>query len=379
MSANPSRPIAILSPIYSDPDAHGGITPVVANLSEGLLARGYRVDLLVRLPRQRGHLPAELPPGLRIIDLKSRRKLTTALATVRYLRRERPRVLLAAGHRFNIAALWAARLAPSVPVYLSVHNNISAEAGSGRRLQRRLQVVARNYPRACGIVTVSRGVARDLIDNCGIDAGLVRTIYNPVISERFRSMAAAAPPAHDWFNESVPIIVAVGRLTRQKAFDHLLHCFAALRQRRPCRLIILGEGPDRPQLEQLVAQLGLTEQVWMPGFVANPYPFMRIASLLVLSSIFEGLALVLVEAMALGTPVVSTDCPSGPAEVLEDGRYGTLVPVGDREAMVAALDRVLDTPVDKALLSSAVDRFTVENVVSQYEEFLQLGKGDHVS
>lgn len=378
MNTGQSAAVAILSPVYSDARAHGGITPVVINLSEGLLARGYRVDLLVRLPAERGHLPDPLPAGLRIIDLKSRHKLTTALAVVRYLRREKPRLLLAAGHRFNIAAIWAGRLVPGVPVYLSVHNTISVEAGGGRRLQRRLQTVSRYYPRARGIVTVSRGVANDLIDRCAVDASLVRTIYNPVISERFRRMAAEGPPPHPWFSESVPIIVAVGRLTRQKAFDHLLRCFALVREKRPCRLIILGEGPDRPQLEQLQRELGLAEQVWMPGFVGNPYPFMKAASVLALSSIFEGLALVLVEAMALGTPVVSTDCPSGPAEVLEGGRYGTLVPVGDRAAMVAALEQALDSSPDKALLSSAVDRFTVENVVNQYVDFLQLdGGGDN--
>jgi glycosyltransferase involved in cell wall biosynthesis len=168
------------------------------------------------------------------------------------------------------------------------------------------------------------------------------------------------------------VLVAVGRLHEQKDFQTLLRAFALVRARRSARLIILGEGPERPALEAGVAKLGLTEDVDLPGFVPNPYAFMAGASQFVLSSRYEGLPTVLIEAMACGCPVVSTDCPSGPGEILDNGKYGRLVPVGDAAALAEAMEATLDAPPPAAELKARADLFHIDRVIDSYRRLLRV-------
>ncbi len=366
--------VAILSPLYSGgTGAHGGITPVVTNLAVGLAAEGIEVDLLVRLPSG-SPVPEAPAPLVSVHDLGARHRLSTALAVARHLRARSPRALLAAGHRFNVAAAWARRLSPGTRLVLSVHNALSPEASARGRFKhwQRLRSVDRNYRRADAIVCVSDGVARDLLAHTGVDPARVRVIHNPIVTpDLFRR--AAEPVEHSWLKPGgPPVILAVGRLAPQKAFHRLIEAFATVRAERRCRLLILGEGSLRGVLEARVRALGAESDVALPGFVANPYPYMRAAALLALSSDFEGFGNVLVEAMALGTPVVATDCPSGPSEILDGGRYGRLVPVGDTAALARAIVRTLDAPGDTAALTAAAARFGLEAVVAQYRDALGL-------
>ncbi len=190
-------------------------------------------------------------------------------------------------------------------------------------------------------------------------------IYNPVLSDRLHA-AIREPVRHPWLSaESPPLIVAVGRLTAQKDYPTLLSAFSALRGRRPARLLILGDGECRDALQADVQRQDLADSVRLEGYVPNPLPYMAAASVFVLSSRFEGLGNVLIEAMACGTPVVATDCPSGPAEILEAGRWGRLVPVGDGPALAAAIEAAIDdrTPADVRQRAAA---FTVERSATQY-------------
>lgn len=196
------------------------------------------------------------------------------------------------------------------------------------------------------IVAVSRGVATDWADYFGIPNERIRVIYNPVDVERIQELAAQATADTMQLENTVPLILAVGRLSPEKDFATLLWAFAILRERRPARLLILGEGEERATLTQLAADLGITEWVSLPGFVPNPHPYMARASVLALSSRYEGFSNVILEALALGIPIVATDCPYGPSEILEGGRYGALVPVGNPEAMAEALLRGLVVPID---------------------------------
>ena len=178
-------------------------------------------------------------------------------------------------------------------------------------------------------------------------------------------------PDHPWCRESgPPLIVSIGRLHRQKDFPTLFTAFARLLEHRPARLLVLGKGPQLSELSKLAGELGISRHVDFPGFVDNPYAFLARARLFVQSSRHEGFGNVLVEAMACGCPVVATDCPSGPSEILENGRWGQLVPVGDPAALAEAMARAMDAPPRRDALRDRASFFSVERAVSRYEELL---------
>jgi glycosyltransferase involved in cell wall biosynthesis len=267
----------------------------------------------------------------------------------------------------SIIALWARRLvgAPG-QVVVSVRNTLSDSAGHASDRRGRLMplLIKRFYPWADGIVTVSNGVADDLAQVTGIRER-IQAIYNPVVTPELREKVQA-PLAHPWFGPGEPpVVLAVGRLTMQKDFSTLIQAFAQVRRARAARLLILGEGAERPVLEELVRQLGLEQDVSLPGFVTNPYPYMARASLFVLSSRWEGLPGVLIEALYCGAPLIATDCPSGPREILADGQYGQLVPVGDATALALAIEAALagKTPIPS---KESWRPFELETVLDQY-------------
>ena len=239
----------------------------------------------------------------------------------------------------------------------------------------------RGYAAADAVVAVSDGVADDLAALAQLPRGRVRTIHNPVVGPDLARLAAETVE-HPWFRAGgPPVVLSVGRLTVQKDHPTLLRAFARLRATRPARLVLLG-GAARPErtaewlagLRGLAASLGVAGDVDLPGFVANPYPYMARSALFVLSSAWEGFANVLVEAMACGCPVVSTDCPSGPAEILDRGRYGPLVPVGDAEGLAGAMARVLDGQPDPAGPGRRAGKFTVGRAADAYLEVLFGGR-----
>jgi glycosyltransferase involved in cell wall biosynthesis len=223
----------------------------------------------------------------------------------------------------------------------------------GRKDQILRHAVRWAYPRADAVVAVSQQLAGELEQFLGQSAGTVQCLYNPVIGKDLAQLGGAAL-SHPWFaTGQPPVIVGVGRLALQKDFANLLQAFALLRQRRPARLMVLGEGPLRADLQQLAEQLGVAADVALPGFDPNPYRFLSRAAVFALSSQYEGLPTVLIEALALGTPVVATDCQTGPREILQGGVLGRLVPVGDAAALAEALGHTLDAPrqpVDPAVL-----------------------------
>jgi glycosyltransferase involved in cell wall biosynthesis len=229
------------------------------------------------------------------------------------------------------------------------------------------------YPRASQIIAVSDGVADDLSRFSGVERNRIDVVQNPVVTPELAALADE-PVDHPWFSPGEPpVILGVGRLSDQKDFATLLRAFALVRAKRPARLVILGEGGYRAELEQLVTQLGIGADVDLPGFAGNPFSYMSKASLFVLSSKFEGLPGALIEAMACGTPVVATDCPSGPREILEDGSLGGLVPVGDPESLAAAIGHALDQPTPPGRLRAKAAEYTVDRAVSRYLALLEQG------
>jgi len=353
----------------------GGAERSMLKLAGELAARGYPVDLV--LARAEGPHMAEIPPAVRLVDLKARRVLLSLPGLIRYLRHERPAALLSVLHA-NLVALWARRLA-GVPtrVIVSERNTLSSEAQHYADLRMRLmpQLIRLFYRWADGIVAVSNGVADDLAHTAGIARERITVIYNPIVTPSLIAQAKA-PVDHPWFQQGeAPVILGAGRLCNQKDFPTLIRAFARVRKSHLARLVILGEGEERPALEALIRQLGLESSVDLPGFVANPLPYMVRAAVFVLSSRWEGLPGALIEALYCGAPLVSTDCPSGPREILADGAYGQLVPVGDADALAQAIERALDGKAPKPSAESWRP-YASETVATQYLDLL-LGTPAH--
>ena len=351
----------------------GGAERVMLNLARGFAEQGLKVDLvLVKVEGPYVSQLAQLPQKVRVVKLESSRLIFSLPALARYLKKEQPPVLISALEDTNMVALWAKKLAGvSTQVIVTVHNHLSCAAKHTTKLKHQLtpQFVKWFYPWADTIVAVSQGVAEDLIE-MGLPIEKIKAIYNPIVtpelSKKFEEFVD-----HSWFLPGEPpVILGVGRLEPQKDFPTLLHAFAKVRQQQRVRLMILGEGGERAHLESLAQELGLTEDVVFPGFVANPHAYMALASVLVLSSAWEGFGNVLVEAMAAGTPVVSTDCESGPAEILANGQYGKLVAVGDREAIAKAIAQTLEETLDSQLLQERADEFSLKKALAQYQQFL---------
>lgn len=355
----------------------GGAERVMVTLANALAERGHATDLV--LATAEGPYLKDVSDQVRVVDLHAGRVSKALLPLARYLRRERPRAMLSAMNHANVVAI-AARMLARVPCRLVVseHNTISVEAAraQGAVAKTVYALVPWAYRRADAIVAVSREAAADLERFARLPAGSVQAIYNPFDLDRIRRLAAE-PLDHPWFAPGQPpVVLAIGRLTEQKDFPSLIRAFAAIRSHRPARLLILGEGELRGELEALVRTCGLTaDDVQMPGFVANPFAYLARAALFVLSSRWEGFGNVLIEAMACGTPVVSTDCPSGPREILENGRWGRLVPVGDVEALADAMVATLDEKTHPDVKVRAAD-FGVERAAKAYVDVMLANHGE---
>jgi len=295
--------------------------------------------------------------------------LAAVPALADYLVRERPDALLSALSYSNLAALWAReRAGVAVRVVISERNTLSVRSAHARGLQWRVlpKVEARWYPRADAILAVSEGVADDLARTARLARDRITVTYNPVDTAAVEA-AAREPVAHEWLRPGeLPIVLGVGKLKPQKGFDVLLRAFARVRAVRAARLVILGEGPQRRPLERLARELGLgSGDLALPGFVANPYAWMARSAVFALSSRWEGLPNALIEALACGCAVVSSDCPSGPAEILGAGRLGALVPVDDADALAAAIGRAL-TPSDPTARRARARDFAIERIAPRY-------------
>jgi glycosyltransferase involved in cell wall biosynthesis len=400
-SAQSGGRVALLFASFSG----GGVERSMLRLADAFMARGLGVDLVVG--KAKGDLRSEVSPGARIVELSKTPLWRTAAqgllaephawrlllglevrplkrlwrrlpALVDYLGDARPNAVLAAEPRYNAMAVWARRLIRlDCRIVLSEHNQASTHASVANSWAtgHLLPLLRDAYLAADAIVTASIGVADDLATHTGIARDRITSVYNPVVA-RDLLVKAREHVDHPWLAAGEPpVILGVGRLHPQKDFATLIRAFARLRAERRARLIILGAaGPGSPgeaeELKTLAAQLGIAEDVDMPGFDHNPFAYMSRASVFALSSAYEGLGNVLIEALACGTPVVSTDCPSGPREILDHGRFGSLVPVGDVDAMAAAIGKTIDNPPPPEHLRARAQLFSVERSADAYLELL---------
>lgn len=395
--------IAILLQDFSG----GGVERNMLNLTRGFLDRGHMVDLL--LARPVGPLATQCPEKARVIPLQAHGSLGTRLAVARadpwgaaalaaplllrrhkrqgqmvprllslaaHLRREPPDVLMTAKFWPNLCGAWAKRLAGDrVPLVLTERQSPTEHFGpkrGGGRHRSAPMMMRRYYPWADRLVCVSSDLADDLARFAKLRRERIDVIYNPVVDDQILT-AAREDPDHPWLSPGEPpVVLGVGRLEARKGFTTLVRAFAAVRRVTRARLIILGEGKTAEataaqsrHLLGLCRVLGIENDVDLPGFKANPFAFMARAGVYVLSSEYEGLPGTLIQAMATGCPVVSTDCPTGPREILEGGRLGPLVPVGDHEAMAQAIVAALRTGPSPALVTRARD-FSADTAVEAY-------------
>ena len=345
------------------------------HLARSFTQRGIQVDLVL-LSRTGAYLD-QVPPDIRIVDFGGKRLIWSFRALWTYLHQVKPSILVTTLDEPSLAALWIRELSRwisgrsgigNMPILVNVQNNMSTESRYSKRLKTKLMPWFARwfFPWAEAIVPVSEGVGHDLV-HLGIPSHKVKVIHNPIVTPALFTQAQAAVD-HPWLvNHAVPVLIAVGRLTKQKDFPTLLRAFAKARSIRPLKLMILGEGELRSELEALVIELGIAEDVDLPGFVQNPFAYVARADLFVLSSLFEGLPTVLIEAMAVGTPVVATDCPSGPFEILQGGDYGPLVAMSSVHELASAILWRLDQPRNAEWLRQWASKYSIDESVNAYQ------------
>ena len=340
----------------------GGAERVFVNLAKAFSREGHSVDVVVGTLDGAAYLD-ELPADVRLVDLKVSRMAFGGRALIRYMRRERPFAVLATGAHSSVLAVLARQVSG---VHTRVVVRESNMTQSGLRTLTPFKRLAMSfairhcYPRADHVIAVSGGVADELNVRFGIPRVRLSVVYSPLVSAALK-VRALEPVDHEWFQEGgPPVVLSVGRLTAKKDQQTLIRAFARVRQSVAAKLVILGEGEQRPALESLVSQLGLRQDVSLPGFQENPFAYMARALLFVLSSASEGLPGVLIQALACGCSVISTDCPSGPREILRGGRLGRLVPVGDAESMAEAILEGLTDGRKAPCPSKDLQLYTVE-------------------
>lgn len=350
----------------------GGVQRGRVTIANALASRGVQVACV--LPEAEGPFLEGLSPNVAVVDLGTRRPITLVRRFARYLREQKPAAVIASQQHAIVAAVLARRLAGS-DVFLAAiqHNTLSELCRQSRRptvrwlLPRAARLLFRSADRVCA---VSAGVAEDLAAVTGISVRDIRVVHNPTVTQEI-AQQAALDSGHAWLDaKDRPVILGVGNLIPIKDFATLIGAFARVRQTRPARVVILGDGEERPKLAGLAHDLGVAEDVDLPGFRPNPYAFMARADVFALPSRVEGMPNTIIEALACGCPVVSTDCPSGPAEILENGRYGRLVPVGDAAALAAAILATLREAPSAQVLRSRAANFSVERAVDRYLEIL---------
>lgn len=363
MKNPPARRYAVFVPSL----AGGGAQKVMVALVNEWAERGHTVDLVLGIAE--GPFLPEVSSAVRIVDLKSARVLKSLPGLVRYLNRERPHAMLSAMSHTNVVALIARKIAyHRFRLVISERNSLHGADYLSSSLHQRVVrwLMPRLYRDADAITVVAEAMKAELATAIRLDPNAIIAIPNPAPGQDTLRMLAARPAGHSWLEaRSCPVILGIGRLTDQKDFATLIDAFVLIRATQPAKLILLGEGEERSALERKIADAGLTEHVSLLGFVDNPYAFLSRSDVFVLSSRWEGFPNVLVQAMACGTPVVSTDCPTGPREILEDGRWGALVPVGEAAAMAAAILETLNASHRPDVARRAGD-YALESIACTY-------------
>lgn len=352
----------------------GGAERVMISLAKEFSRRGFKVDLVVSTTT--GPYLKEVPDAVNLKNLDCSRVLFSVLKLAQYMRKERPHVLMSTMNHANVVAIISGLISFSpVKVIVREANTVTTALKASSKLADKviLRLLKVLYPRAANIICPSHGIAADLEFQLNIPKDKLKVIYNPLDIKHVSLLAAEKSP-HPWIEAGENIILGVGRLAKQKDFDTLIEAFSIVKDCSdvPVKLVILGEGEDRDKLQNHIDRLGLKDCTDLPGFVENPYPFIKHSRCYVLSSLWEGLPNVLIQALALGTPAVATDCPSGPVEILESGKWGELVAMSQPEEMAHAILRVLGKAENNNSLvkNYCLEKFGLERIADEYLDVL---------
>jgi glycosyltransferase involved in cell wall biosynthesis len=353
----------------------GGAEKVFALIANWLASQGHDVHMLLGVAR--GVWLSRLDPAVKVKDLGCPSMRGAPSSLRRYLRSARPRAVFSALTHANLALIIATRLFDRFPGRVVVQETQPLERSRvlawGQKERLFMSLAKLLYPRADAVTAVSASVAQSL----GRVASQV--LANPMDLGSLEA-SAVKPPDHPWFQEEAPpVVMGMGRLSREKGFDILIQAIALAREQRELRLVILGEGPERPHLQKLVSELGLEHAVDLPGFLENPYAYLSRAGLFVLSSLGEGFSLALAEAMACGCNVVTTNCGQEPLNMVDHGRFGSVAPVGDAQALAQAILERLKNPLPAEKLTARVSPYALDQIGPKYQELLLPGQGQNAS
>lgn len=353
--------VALIAPLLG-----GGIGRNIVNLANAFHSKGYYVHLV--LDELGDEYADQIRGGIAIVRMPTSHAYSGVPFLGAYLLRHKPEVILAPNIRQTILALrTCSLLRASTRVYTNIHSTFSEllKTLSQDKCASHTNHVRRWYPRCNRVIAVSKGVADDFVSLTGISTDYVTTIYNPAVTEELERLSHV-PVEHPWFQPGQPpVILTVGRLEVEKNFMLLIDAFERVRSTTTCRLVVIGEGTQRQYIESRVGGSVFSTDIALLGYQRNPYRYMRRSAAFALTSVFEGFGNVIVEALATGTPVVSTDCPYGPREILAGGRYGTLVQSYDPDAFAEALRRTLASR-PATPFKEAVAPFVADTVARQY-------------
>jgi glycosyltransferase involved in cell wall biosynthesis len=359
----------------------GGAERVMVDILSHIDKSRIEPTLVLLYPCDNSPYKEYLPEDIKVVVVERKSdsffsKIKQVADFIKTVHKEKPRVILSMLTHNNIMAV-SVRLIFRIKVIACEHIILSEfikTRGGEKILWFPVSVLVKAlYRFADRVIAVSNGIRSDLIEEFNVAANKIQVIYNPVDINRITELSSV-PPEHPFFKSDVPVVVAVGRLVWQKGFDTLLRAFNLVIQEMDARLIVIGEGLEKESLEQMVQDFGITDKAFLIGFQRNPYQFLSGADVFVLSSNFEGLPMVILEAIACGTPVIATDCKSGPREILQDGKFGFLVPVGDERALSKAIvtllkDRALREKFSRVARERTVD-FSVDKIIKQYERVI---------
>lgn len=353
----------------------GGAEKAMLNLAnEFSKIDKFEIDLILCM--KEGPYLSEVQNKIRIINLKSSTVPKSLFPLAKYLRNEKPAILISTlSHASAVSVLARIISRSKVKIIIRMANTFSKVLKNIISRFNRIILfygVKYSFPLAEEIIAVSGGVADDLARVIKIPRDRIKIIPNSVDINKIEMLCQESTD-HKWLkNKTVPVILAVGRLTPEKDYPTLIKAFSILSRENDFRLIILGEGKKRYELEEMIQKLNLKEKISMPGFVENPFCYIKNCDVFVLSSDTEGSPNTLIEAMACGVPVISTDCPSGPREILDNGRYGKLVKVGDEKALADAILETFKNPVKAELLKERIKKsFSLEKAAQEYLNVIQ--------
>ncbi|MDY7025841.1 MAG: glycosyltransferase [Pseudomonadota bacterium] len=343
----------------------GGVSRMMVNLSNGIASKGHTMDLLICF--RDAPFFENINSSVNVIQLDKSACMATQVSE--YLANSEPRVLMTAMVRDHLTAQTAkSQLGHcNTKLYARSGTNYFEEIRTTTFLKRAKQrkLICKAYQNTDEVIAVSKGVADGLNKLCNIPLNKIHTPKNPTVTPYIQEQASQTI-SHPWFEEKEPVIVSVGGLNKRKNFELLIDAFAAVNQTHPCKLMILGNGKRLARLQARAEKLNIIDRIAFLGFIENPYPYMKQAAMTILSSNREGSPNVLAESLSLHTPLVSTDCPSGPREILDGGKYGVLVPMKDVKAMTAGIIKVLGTQWPATLFDEAVEPYLLKNSVRDY-------------